>query len=301
MQKFNNKKVILLVLILAIIGIALIFVFTSKNSTSIDQKNTDNPSNSVANSSSSEVSSSSVAVVKNKIEVDIAGENITKTLAEIGADLGFISSTNILELGQKLPIIIAEPIQLIDGGIYPTKISLNSIIAKPVVAEKKSTIVWEKYGLNAPIIWAEFGDVFETKTDGSINFEKSLDTSSTTSPIQKRLEQGPVHLPYSPLPGEIGNSYIVGHSSNFSFVKSQYNTVFKSFERKSSPGEEFYIYDFFGRKLKFKVFEGIVVNEADITEAFKTFGEKRIVTLQSSILENGKPTKRWLTRAELVI
>jgi len=222
-------------------------------------------------------------------------------LFQVGANLGFISSNNLLDIGQKLPIIIDQPTQLVDEGIYPERISLNQIFPKPNNPEIRSRIVWPEYQLNAPIIWAEFSDLFATKVDGNIDFEKPLDTSSTTSLIQKRLEQGTVHLPYSPLPGEIGNSYIVGHSSNFSFVKSEYNTVFKSFERKSKPGQEFFIYDYFGRQLKFRVFEALVVNEADVGEAFKTFGQKRAVTLQSSILENGKPTKRWLTRAELVI
>ncbi|NJK71317.1 MAG: hypothetical protein HC932_03645 [Thermales bacterium] len=41
-------------------------------------------------------------------------------------------------------------------------------------------------------------------------------------------------------------------------------------------------------------------------EAYKTFGNKRVVTLQTSILElvpglGLQPTKRWLTRGELIL
>lgn len=299
-MKTNIKfqHVLIGVTFLALIGVTILLLNSSKNSVSIDLPETVQTSSSSQSISSFSGSTSSL---KKQVLVDIAGENITRSLFDVGANLGFISSNNILQLGQKLPINIEEPIQQVDEGIYPVRISLDDIIPKPTLIENKSRIVWAKYNLNAPIIWAEFGDLFETKPDGSINFEKSLDTSSTVSPIQKKLELGTVHLPYSPLPGEIGNSYIVGHSSNFSFVKSDYNTVFKSFEQKSSPGEEFFIYDYFGRKLKFRVFEALVVNEADVGEAFKIFENRRVVTLQSSILENGKPTKRWLTRAELVI
>lgn len=291
------------VFILSILAIVVFYRITSKNSVSIDTKDTQGSSQIPPQNLVSSSISSSISIIKNQVKVDIAGENLTKILSEIGADMGFVSSTNILELGQKLPIKIDSPIQIVDEGIYPVRVDLNSVIPKPVAPNNlvKSTIAWEKYNLNAPIIWSQFSDLFETTSDGFINFEKSLDTNSTTTPIQKKLEQGTVHLPYSPLPGEIGNSYIIGHSSNFSFVKSDYNTVFKAFEMKSQPGEEFFIYDFFGRELRFRVFETLVVNEADIAEAFKNFGSRRVVTLQSSILENGQPTKRWLTRAELII
>ena len=120
------------------------------------------------------------------------------------------------------------------------------------------------------------------------------------------MVDGIVHIAFTADPGDIGNSYIVGHSSNFSSVKSDYNTIFKPIESVSKPGEEFILWDDCGRELKFKVFETLRIEEGDVNEAYKIYPDKRVVTLQTSILTfvPGKgltPTHRWLTRGELVM
>lgn len=58
-------------------------------------------------------------------------------------------------------------------------------------------------GVNVPIIWT--------------TNEKNFDTD---------LKSGVVHYPCTPLPGDIGTSYISGHSSNYSWIKAEYNKVF---------------------------------------------------------------------------
>ncbi len=172
-------------------------------------------------------------------------------------------------------------------------------------------LVYEKYKIQAPIIWSTLEDLYNTNSDGTLNTDSYKNTSDPNSPIQIKLRDGIVHLAYSPLPGEISesgqisSSYIVGHSSNYSFVKSNYNTVFKPIEQKSSPGEEFIIYDKIGRKLTFRVFEALKIAEEDVGEAYtKNFAPRRVVTLQTSILgiRDGRiaATHRWLTRGELI-
>jgi hypothetical protein len=64
-------------------------------------------------------------------------------------------------------------------------------------------------------------------------------------------------IPSVPVPGEIGNSYIVGHSSNFSSVISPYNEVFKPLVYNSKINDRFYVWDQNGRKLIFRVYENI--------------------------------------------
>jgi LPXTG-site transpeptidase (sortase) family protein len=58
-------------------------------------------------------------------------------------------------------------------------------------------------GVNVPIIW----------TTNTKNFDTDLKT-------------GIVHYPCTPLPGDIGTSYISGHSSNYAWIKADYNKVF---------------------------------------------------------------------------
>ncbi len=58
-------------------------------------------------------------------------------------------------------------------------------------------------GVNVPIIW-----------------------STSTNNFDADLKTGVVHYPCTPLPGDVGTSYISGHSSNYAWVHADYNKVF---------------------------------------------------------------------------
>jgi Sortase domain len=183
---------------------------------------------------------------------------------------------------------------------------LDELVKKPEQGIKNSYLIYPKYRVQAPIQYGDFKDLFQTRTEGGFNFNGQLiDQNPTESPIQLKLKEGIVHLGYTVQPGDIGNSYIVGHSSNFSNVKSDYNTIFKPLESKTVPGEDFLIYDRYGRELKFCVFEALKIEESDIATAYKEFPGERVVTLQTSILgwKNGQlqATHRWLTRGKLCL
>jgi Sortase domain len=182
--------------------------------------------------------------------------------------------------------------------------SLEEVVKKPEQGIKSSYLIYPKYRVQSPIQYGDFKDLFQTRTEGGFNFNGELiDQNPIEAPIQQKLKDGIVHLGYTVQPGDIGNSYIVGHSSNFGSVKSDYNTIFKPLESKTEEGEDFTIYDRFGRELKFCVFEALKIEEADIATAYKEFPGERVVTLQTSILgwKNGQlqATHRWLTRGKL--
>jgi hypothetical protein len=244
---------------------------------------------------------------------DKTGKILTEILKrDAGFDLGFIFSQPFIDLDAPVTIskdefdkfennIAANPV---DDGPVP----LDRLIPPPATPGRfRNLLVYDKYKIRVPVIYTTFEDVFNTKPDGSIDWTTARDTAGVDSPVQVKLRDGIVHLAYSPQPGEIGNSYIVGHSSNYSFIKSAYNTVFKPIEQKSQPGEEFIIYDRYGRELKFKVFEAIKIADNDVETAYQPgkYTDRRVVTLQTSILgiRNGKweATHRWLTRGELVL
>jgi Sortase domain len=241
---------------------------------------------------------------KSKTIQDPTGENLTEILKKANIDMGFVNTKVIKELQQNLPITEID-IEKVDVSKVPERPTLEGVVPAPQKPDQKNLILWEKYGIKAPISNAAFQDLYQGKSDGTVDFAKSVDNNPTFSPVQQLLTKGIVHLPFSPQPGEVGNSYIIGHSSNYITVKSDFNEVFKPLLDAANPGEEFYIFDHKGRKLKFRVFESIAVKEEDVKEAYKNFGDRRVVTLQGSILEtvNGQilPTKRWLVRAELVL
>jgi hypothetical protein len=181
---------------------------------------------------------------------------------------------------------------------------LEEVVKKPEQGIKTSYLIYPKYRVQAPIQYGDFKDLFQTRTEGGFNFNgEPIDQNPIEAPIQQKLKDGIVHLGYTVQPGDVGNSYIVGHSSNFGSVKSDYNTIFKPLESKTEIGEDFMIYDRYGRELMFCVFEALKIQEADIATAYKEFPGERVVTLQTSILgwKNGQlqATHRWLTRGKM--
>lgn len=307
----NLQKVIIGILIFGLIffGISLTIFLRNRNEKS-DVTSTDN-------SNSSQISSSSSS--QETKQIDLVGLEIRNQLKTVqGLDMGFIYSDTLKSLNMKDPVKLADPDKklttedLKEMG-YPTAPRLADLVAKPVKPEQTNLLSFPAYKINAPLVYASFQDMFESDTNGLVDFNKPIQEDPKeiargnyeSVPVQKLLKNGIVHLPFSTYPGEIGNSYIIGHSSNFSAVKSDYNTVFAPIEQKSKVGDEFFIYDQDGRKLTFKVFEVKAVREDDITESYKNYTDRRVVTLQASILERVdgilQPTKRWLTRGELVV
>jgi sortase (surface protein transpeptidase) len=254
--------------------------------------------------------SSQILISSSVVEKDTSGYLITQKVKTLGVDSGFISSKVIAELEQKSPIDKKDANT--EEKFTEPKL-LSTIVKTPEKCEKKNWLSYPKFNVEANLNNQSFEEFFEKDDEEKINFNKPIQEKQSdinagnyeSVPIQKLLKTGIVHLPITPQPGEVGNSYIVGHTSNFASVKSDYNTIFKPFESKSEVGDVFFIFDHKCRKLKFKVFEVKAIKSAEIKEAYKTFEDRRIVTLQGSILEyvNGylEPTKRWLTRGELVV
>lgn len=65
----------------------------------------------------------------------------------------------------------------------------------------------------------------------SLNIEAPIVWSSDPKNFDKDLQNGVIHYPGTALPGQIGTSYISGHSSNYSWAKGSYNTVFTKLDK----------------------------------------------------------------------
>ena len=294
-----------------------------KSISSFDQtlSSSSNPnSSSVASVVSSSVPSSSSSIVELQLppqapqpktivaDKDYLGLKITNYLKKNGYNLGFVWSSDLNKAGHPTPIDSSiDKVSLDKMAGQPKNIS--EIVPIPTKCESKNRVQFPKYGTDAPVNYASFQDMYNSNNNKIIDINNPIMESQAeinrgnylSVPIQRLLTKGVVHLPESPFPGQVGNSYIVGHTSNFPQVRSDFNFVFKAFERKSKVGDEFYIWDNDCRKLKFRVFEVANILAEDITTAYKNFGDKRVVTLQGSILDaNYQPTRRWLTRGELV-
>ncbi len=60
----------------------------------------------------------------------------------------------------------------------------------------------------------------------SLKLKAPLIWSKDPNSLNTDLQNGLVHYPGTPFPGEIGTSYISGHSSNYIWAKGNYNQIF---------------------------------------------------------------------------
>ena len=253
---------------------------------------------------------SSVSTVVPVVKYDLAGLDLQKILSDRGVNAGYISAESIVDRGFKLPVesrVVEGLKEKVSDAKKQIPKSLDEIYPRDSVSTQKNYFrMGYNYNINAPVVYASFEDLFETKEGNKTDFNKTRDTSETDTPLQKKLQDGIVHLAFTPVPGEVGNSYIVGHSSNYAFIVSDYNQVFKPLERNGQIGEDFTIFDLYGRELKFRVFDTALIEEVDTAQAYKDYGSnRRVVTLQTSVVtyrpEKGYwPYQRWLVKGELI-
>ncbi len=330
-NNFNKKEIAILLLIvfvssLAGVGIAHVIERNFWNKTAELTNNKPNKLAEIDTLKTPTISSSSITSSSSPEQakiVDKYGRKITQLLKNSGINAGFVWETDIVDLQQTIPFD-HEFDEAMDKKAPSQPQPLDEIIRAPkdcpitapyeAIKEKKNWMTYPKYDIEAPLQNSSFQDFYysDPKT-GEVDLRRPIEEDKNaiargnyeSVPVQQMLKNGIVRLPITPSPGQIGNSYIIGHTSNFPQVMSNYNTIFKPIERTSKLGEEFYIWDHKCRKMKFVVFESLAIREEDVDTAYKNFGDRRVVTLQGSILElvNGylEPTKRWLTRGELVV
>jgi sortase A len=121
--------------------------------------------------------------------------------------------------------------------------------------------------------------------------------SRAENQIQADLQNGAVHLKDTVMPGEIGNSYIVGHSSDYPDSKGNYKTVFAKLPTLV-VGDEVVIRGQ-GRELHFKVIKTKIVEADDLSVLSQDTGGRAILTLQTSY-PIGTAQKRFIVSAELI-
>jgi sortase A len=104
-----------------------------------------------------------------------------------------------------------------------------------------------KIGVNAPIIFAQ---------------------SANEKAIQGDLKSGVVHYKDTALPGETGNSFITGHSSNYWWDKGKYNYIFANLNRLAL-GDQAKIY-YNGNKFLYQVKKIEVVEPSNVNALQQT-------------------------------
>jgi LPXTG-site transpeptidase (sortase) family protein len=109
----------------------------------------------------------------------------------------------------------------VDLEAISNKMSLASANSMPRVAGANTT-AGDTFRQEAVVDISKGGEV----EIPSLNIKVPIVWTRDTADFDKDLQKGVVHYPGTPLPGELGTSYISGHSSNYSWAKGSYNKIF---------------------------------------------------------------------------
>lgn len=101
--------------------------------------------------------------------------------------------------------------------------------------------------------------------------------SNSEADIQAGLENGVVHYPTTPKPGEVGNTAFFGHSSNNIFNKGKYKFAFVLLH-KLQNGDTFYL-TYNGVVYGYKVINTRIVPPSDVSVLDSVPGESATATL----------------------
>jgi len=114
--------------------------------------------------------------------------------------------------------------------------------------------------------------------------------------LQEDLKRGVAHLPQTAKPGEIGNCYIVGHSSDYPWSDGLFKEVFAQLP-KLAVGDEILVQK--GEAaLKYIVLETKIVEANDLSVLSQETSGQKILTLQTSY-PIGTADKRFLVIAKI--
>ena len=61
--------------------------------------------------------------------------------------------------------------------------------------------------------------------------------------FMEELKKGVVRYPGTARPGEVGNAFVFGHSSNYPWIKSEYNDIFALLDNLATGDEIIVFYD----------------------------------------------------------
>ncbi len=116
------------------------------------------------------------------------------------------------------------------------------------VTPYENRIIIPRIGKNIPLI------------DVSVSSGASFETMHEV--FMEELKKGIVRYPGTAKPGEVGNAFIFGHSSNYPWIKSEYNDVFALLDTLEN-GDEITVY-YLQKKYVYRVTDRATVKPGDV-------------------------------------
>ncbi len=149
-------------------------------------------------------------------------------------------------------------------------------VALDVISGQADRLAIPDLGLNVPLVYVDSTD--------EVTF-------------QRGLESEVVHYPSTALPGELGNAYYFGHSSDYAFKKGNFKTVFAILP-KIEIGAKVYATNASGKQFVYTVTEKKIVGPQDVSVLSQGGKTEKILTLQTS-WPLGTALKRYVVICEI--
>jgi LPXTG-site transpeptidase (sortase) family protein len=189
--------------------------------------------------------------------------------------------------GVKSKILLSDP-EMVYAREYEPKGLISHLGEEKLGATFNLTpyenrIVIPRIGENIPLI--------DTKVASGSSFETMHET------FMEELKNGVVRYPGTALPGETGNVFIFGHSSNYPWIKSDYNDVFALLDTLEN-GDEITIY-YNQKKFTYRVTDRATVKPGDVKTLESRDHTKKELSLMTC-WPVGTTLERIIIFAELV-
>ena len=162
---------------------------------------------------------------------------------------------------------------LAQSGVHTEKSGEPSEIKESEYSDKENSIEISKIEVAVPLVFP---------------------ANASKDDLYKLLDKGAVHFPSSALPGEIGQTIILGHSSASRWTKIKYYWIFSRLN-ELSQGDEVFIY-YNNRKFSYKVTKTIFVDRGAELPKDLTNSENTLILI--SCWPPGKDLKRIVVVAE---
>lgn len=174
-------------------------------------------------------------------------------------------------------VIIKENL-LSPKKLVPTKPQINVDFD---IVPYENRIIVPKIGKNIPLV--------------DVELSKNVDFDHMENIFMKELEKGVIRYPGTARPGENGNAFVFGHSSNFPWMKGAYNQVFALLD-KLTYGDEVIVY-YNQKKYVYVIREKKIVKPGDVKVLNRDPERKELSLMTCWPL--GTTLKRMIVFAEL--
>jgi sortase A len=128
------------------------------------------------------------------------------------------------------------------------------------IAPYDNRIIIPKIGKNIPLV--------------DVRLDAGFDFDHIENIFMQELEKGVVRYPGTAKPGEFGNAFIFGHSSNYPWIKGEYNSVFALLDELSF-GDEIIVY-YNQQKFTYIIREKKVIKPGNVKILDRDDGKKEL-------------------------